>query len=102
MHVSPKKHLGQHFLTDENIALKIAQTIQNQIFNNILEIGPGTGVLTKHLITCYPDKKLKVLEIDTESVEYLNLNYPNLEVISGDFLKIETKYPIRLRKSTDF
>ena len=82
MHVSPKKHLGQHFLTDENIALKIAQTIQNQNFKNILEIGPGTGVLTKHLITCYPDKDLKVLEIDKESVEFLNVNYPSLKVIS--------------------
>jgi 16S rRNA (adenine1518-N6/adenine1519-N6)-dimethyltransferase len=91
MHVSPKKHLGQHFLTDENIALKIAQTIQNQNFKNILEIGPGTGVLTKHLITCYPDKDLKVLEIDKESVEFLNVNYPSLKVISGDFLKIDNQ-----------
>jgi 16S rRNA (adenine1518-N6/adenine1519-N6)-dimethyltransferase len=91
MHVSPKKHLGQHFLTDENIALKIAQTIQGQNFNNVLEIGPGTGVLTKHLLTSYPNKDLKVLEIDNESVEFLNENYPSLKVISGDFLKIDIK-----------
>lgn len=91
MNVSPKKHLGQHFLTDENIALKIAQTINEQKFDNLLEIGPGTGVLTKHLLNCYSDKNIKVLEIDRESVSYLNLNYPSLQVVEGDFLKIDLK-----------
>ena len=46
--VKPKKHLGQHFLKDENIAHKIAQTLSLEGYNRVLEIGPGTGVLTKH------------------------------------------------------
>jgi 16S rRNA (adenine1518-N6/adenine1519-N6)-dimethyltransferase len=85
--VTAKKHLGQHFLKDESIAKNIADTLNLEHYNDVLEIGPGMGVLTKYLlekpITTY------VIEIDTESVTYLNSNYPKLEnkIISKDFLK---------------
>ena len=85
--VRAKKHLGQHFLTDENIAKQIADTLGFEGYDNILEIGPGMGVLTKYLLekptTTY------VIEIDTESVEYLHTHYPKLQgkIISKDFLK---------------
>lgn len=85
--VKAKKHLGQHFLTDENIAKKIADTLQLDGYDLVLEIGPGMGVLTKYLL----EKNIEtyVIEIDTESVEYLNAHYPKLhgKIISKDFLK---------------
>jgi len=89
MSVRAKKHLGQHFLKDEQIAQNIADSLTEKDYNNVLEIGPGMGVLTKYLLK----KKLKVhvIEIDTESVEYLKANYLNLadRIISKDFLKID-------------
>lgn len=90
--VRPKKALGQHFLTDLSVARRIADTLNtnaNETLNNlpVIEIGPGMGVLTQFLIQS--DKRLKVIEIDTESVEYLNKVYPELDVIEGDFLKID-------------
>ena len=85
--VKAKKHLGQHFLTDENIAKQIADTLTLNGYETVLEIGPGMGVLTKYLL----EKELEtyVIEIDTESVDYLNSHYPKLngKVISKDFLK---------------
>ena len=86
--VRAKKHLGQHFLTDESIAKRIADSLENHK-TNVLEIGPGMGVLTKYLIT-KDDISLKVVEIDTESVTYLEENYPSLKgnIVSGDFLKM--------------
>jgi len=87
--VQPKKHLGQHFLNDENTARKIADTLSLEGYDHVLEVGPGMGVLTKYLL----DKpvNVSVIEIDTESVAYLNGNYPKLHghVISGDFLKLD-------------
>ena len=85
--VKAKKHLGQHFLKDESIAKAIADTLNLQGYEDVLEIGPGMGVLTKYLlekpITTY------VIEIDTESVTYLDENYPKLKdkIICKDFLK---------------
>lgn len=85
--VKAKKHLGQHFLNDENIAQKIADSLTLEGYQNVLEIGPGMGVLTKYLlekpITTY------VIEIDAESVTYLQNHYPKLDgkIISKDFLK---------------
>jgi len=85
--VKAKKHLGQHFLKDESIAKAIADTLNLEGYEDVLEIGPGMGVLTKYLlekpITTY------VIEIDTESVTYLDANYPKLKdkIISKDFLK---------------
>lgn len=85
--VRAKKHLGQHFLNDENIAQKIADSLTLKGYSNVLEIGPGMGVLTKYLL----EKPIAtyVIEIDTESVDYLQKHYTKLEgkIISKDFLK---------------
>ena len=87
MSVKAKKHLGQHFLTDENVAKNIADTLSLYGYQKVLEIGPGMGVLTKYLL----QKPIEtfVVEIDTESVAYLEENYKELEhhIISKDFLK---------------
>lgn len=87
--VRAKKHLGQHFLNDETIAENIANTLSFEGYNNVLEIGPGMGVLTKYLL----QKKTTtyVIEIDTESVEYLKSHYLNLadRIIEKDFLKYD-------------
>lgn len=87
--VRAKKHLGQHFLKDENIAKKIADTLTLQGYKDVLEIGPGMGVLTKYLLK--KDIKTHVIEIDTESVEYLKNNYLNLSdrIYEKDFLKYD-------------
>lgn len=83
--VKAKKHLGQHFLKDVNIASKIVGSL-NPATTSVLEIGPGMGVLTRFLVE--KPLKLKVVEIDRESVNYLNTQYPSLEVIEADFLKL--------------
>ena len=87
--VKAKKHLGQHFLKDESIAKAIADTLSLEGYNDVLEIGPGMGVLTQYLL----DKPTNtyVIEIDTESVAYLDANYPKLKdkIISKDFLKYD-------------
>lgn len=85
--VKAKKHLGQHFLNDEGTAQKIADTLNLEGYDDILEIGPGMGMLTKYLLE--KDTNTHVIEIDTESVAYLETNYPKLQgkIISGDFLK---------------
>lgn len=83
--VSAKKHLGQHFLNDQSIAENIVNQLEFKN-KNILEIGPGMGVLTQFL--CKKEVNLQVVEIDKESVFYLRLNYPELKIIEGDFLKI--------------
>ena len=86
--VRAKKHLGQHFLKDESIAKRIADNLRGEA--SVLEIGSGMGVLTKYLKDNSAVKALKLVEIDTESVTYLNENYPELkqDIISGDFLKM--------------
>ena len=85
--VRPKKHLGQHFLKDENIARKIVNSLGPEV-QNVLEVGPGMGVLTKNLIL-KEFKDLRVAEIDEESVIYLTTHFPELKIISGDFLKLD-------------
>jgi 16S rRNA (adenine1518-N6/adenine1519-N6)-dimethyltransferase len=89
MSVKAKKHLGQHFLTDETIAQNIANTLITTGYDTVLEIGPGMGVLTKYLLQ--KNYTLYVIEIDTESVAYLEKNYPQLQprIISKDFLKLD-------------
>ena len=84
--VRAKKFLGQHFLTDETIAQRIVDSLQ--LKSKVLEIGAGMGVLTKYLIPQTED--FKIVEIDSESVDYLNANFPALKdkIIEGDFLKI--------------
>ena len=90
--VRAKKHLGQHFLNDEQIAFDITDLLSDTT-KNVVEIGPGMGVLTQFLVK--KDFKTEVVEIDTESVFYLRLNYPELEVHDGDFLQLnlKEKYP---------
>lgn len=87
MTVRAKKHLGQHFLKDESVAKNIADTLSYKGYEKILEIGPGMGVLTKYLLE--KPVETNVIEIDTESVAYLEANYPKLHghIISKDFLK---------------
>ena len=65
-----KKSLGQHFLKDENVITKIIEALQQHPFTNLLEVGPGGGALTKHLITL-PNINFKAVELDAEKVEYL-------------------------------
>lgn len=88
--VKAKKHLGQHFLTNEKIATEIVALIETkERKKNVLEIGPGMGVLTKYLLQ-NKDINLSVVEIDTESVAFLKENYPSLSthIIEKDFLKL--------------
>ena len=89
MSVRAKKHLGQHFLKDELIAQQIADSLTQKGYKNVLEIGPGMGVLTKYLLK--KPLTTHVIEIDKESVEYLQAHYLNLanRIISKDFLKID-------------
>lgn len=84
--VVPKKNLGQHFLTDQNIARKIVDCLGSNV-PDVLEIGPGTGVLTQFLLQ-RTELNLQLIEIDRDSVTYLHENYPQLKNIwSEDFLK---------------
>jgi 16S rRNA (adenine1518-N6/adenine1519-N6)-dimethyltransferase len=86
--VRPKKYLGQHFLNDQNIARKIVKSLNyGAECRDVLEIGPGMGVLTQYLIE--QDIDLKVIEIDPEAVTYLKEHYPKLEIIEADFLKFD-------------
>jgi len=98
--VKAKKHLGQHFLTDEAIAQQIAETLTYNGYNKVLEIGPGTGVLTKYILQ--NDVDVIAMDLDTESIAYLNQNFllehPNLiqrkgsfTVLEADFLKQDLK-----------
>lgn len=87
MTVRAKKHLGQHFLKDKNIAQRIVDSLTWEDYNQVLEIGPGMGVLTKFLIEA--KQNISVVEIDHESVEFLQKNYPELTVYSEDFLKMD-------------
>ena len=91
MKVRAKKHLGQHFLNDENIARDIAEGLTWEGYDRVLEIGPGMGVLTKYILQA--KKNIEVVEIDTESVEYLQEVYqpfyPGFKIHSEDFLKMD-------------
>lgn len=87
--VKPKKALGQHFLTDLDVAARIAATLDSFKGLPVVEVGPGMGVLTQFLLPTHPD--LSVVEIDPESVAWLNENYPALKgrIIEADFLKLD-------------
>ena len=87
--VRPKKFLGQHFLTDMSVANRIADTVDACPSLPILEVGPGTGVLTQFLLR--KGRELKVVEIDRESVPYLKNHFPALadNIIEGDFLRMQ-------------
>ena len=87
--VKAKKHLGQHFLKDLNIAQKIADTLSLKNYKKVVEIGAGMGVLTQFLLK--KDVDVHIVEIDKESVDYLEANYPALrgKIIADDFLKYD-------------
>ena len=87
--VRPKKNLGQHFLTDLNIAKRIADTVDACPELPVLEVGPGMGVLTQYLME--KPRPMKVVEIDSESVAYLNEKYPRLRenILGEDFLRMD-------------
>jgi len=83
--VRAKKFLGQHFLKDLSVAQKIAETL---VAGRTIEIGPGMGVLTQYLLK-NPQIQLTAIEIDRESVAYLREWYPELDLVEGDFLKLD-------------
>ncbi|QNF35024.1 16S rRNA (adenine(1518)-N(6)/adenine(1519)-N(6))-dimethyltransferase RsmA [Adhaeribacter swui] len=88
--VNPKKHLGQHFLTDENIAARIVNQLSPATTpKQVLEIGPGMGVLTNYLIQ-RPEFTITLIDIDRESIAYLKESFPELtdRIIEADFLRI--------------
>ena len=87
--VRAKKHLGQHFLKDEVIAQKIADTLNFNGYHKVLEIGPGTGVLTKYLLE--KDIELAAMDLDRDSISYLEANYlnKNLQLLEADFLRYD-------------
>ena len=87
--VRPKKALGQHFLTDMSVARRIAGTVDACKGMPVLEVGPGTGVLTRFLLEAGHD--LKVIEIDRESIDYLNTHFPELQgrILAEDFLQAD-------------
>jgi len=87
--IRPKKHLGQHFLKDENIARKIVGYISKDIIN-IIEVGPGIGALSKYLLE-NPSLNTYFFEIDNEAVLYLQQHYPSIsnKLIAEDFLKTD-------------
>ena len=87
--VKPKKKLGQHFLNSSDIAKQIVDCIDSENIDSIIEVGPGMGILTQHIIGF--SKKSYFVEIDNESVKYLKENYPLIKdsIIEEDFLKLE-------------
>ena len=101
--VRAKKHLGQHFLNDEAVAKKIGDTLTLNGYKNVLEIGPGTGVLTKYILE--KEITLLAMDLDTESIEYLKTHFKfehrdianddKLTVLETDFLKydLDTVFP---------
>ncbi len=93
--VRPKKHLGQHFLKDLSIAEQIAGILSGEGYDRIVEIGPGMGVLTQFLLKS--DKEVFVVEIDGESVRYLEQSFPELHkhIIPGDFLRLPLQETIQ-------
>jgi len=87
--IQPKKNLGQHFLKDKNIASRVASSLTGTGYTSVLEIGPGSGILTEFLLERnFSD--FRVIEIDNESVHFLRERFPGLSgIIRGDFLKMD-------------
>jgi 16S rRNA (adenine1518-N6/adenine1519-N6)-dimethyltransferase len=96
--VIAKKRLGQHFLSDKEIAREIVMSLSGEGYSSVLEIGPGMGILTRFLIERnFAD--FRVIEIDDESVDYLKSNLPELtRIIKGDFLTfdLDAAFPEKL------
>jgi len=93
MQYTLKKALGQHFLKDENICKKITEALAQNSYNQLLEVGPGGGALTKYLLQI-PDIDFKAVELDEEKVVYLKHTYPALQdkIIHRSFLDIEPPF----------
>ena len=89
MYVKAKKHLGQHFLRDEDAAFRITQGLTHHGgYRDVIEVGPGTGALTKYLVQ-RDDIDLTCIELDRESVAYLHVTWPQLKVVQGDLLGMD-------------
>ena len=89
--VRPKKHFGQHFLKEDAIAQRIAEALTHHGgYRRVLEIGPGTGALTKHLMH-RTDIDLTCIELDTEAAAHLSAHHPDLRLIEGDFLRLDLR-----------
>src|SRR5260221_6070162 len=89
--VRAKNHLGQHFLTDKNIAAKIVESLQHgQNYRQVLEVGPGMGILSDILLQ-KSEYEVFLIDIDTESYLYLQKKYPQLgsRLINADFLEMD-------------
>lgn len=89
--VKAKKHLGQHFLRDENVAINIVNGLEDHSFQHLIEIGPGDGVLSKYLLEKYED--VLFLDVDIESIQHLKEVYPlhRDKFMLQDFLRYQTK-----------
>jgi 16S rRNA (adenine1518-N6/adenine1519-N6)-dimethyltransferase len=102
--VQPKKSLGQHFLKDAGIAGRVAASVTGEGYNSVLEIGPGTGILTGFLLKRnFAD--FRVVEIDYESVNYLHEHFPDLKnILTGDFLVMDLDhyFPDRMAITGNF
>src|SRR6185312_15354594 len=87
------KSLGQHFLKDEKVVQRIIEELQKNDFGNLLEVGPGGGALTKHLLQI-PQINFKAVELDEEKVNYLLKQFPSLQnnLINQNFLSIERPF----------
>jgi 16S rRNA (adenine1518-N6/adenine1519-N6)-dimethyltransferase len=91
LYVNPKKRYGQHFLKDENIARQISESLTlHQNYKQVLEIGPGTGILTKYLFRAIA-YQTHLIEVDSEAYQYLLEKYPEKkdQIIFGDFLRLD-------------
>lgn len=86
-----KKSLGQHFLKDDSISQRIVAALQQQTFTQLLEVGPGSGALTKHLVQL-PGIHFKAVEIDDEKIPYLQKLFPQLQLIHESFLDMQPPF----------
>jgi len=93
MQYTLKKSLGQHFLKDASICIKIKEALLEQEIAQLLEVGPGGGALTQHIYDI-PTKDFKAIELDTEKVNFLLHTYPELEgkLINADFLEMNVPF----------
>ena len=92
MEVRAKKALGQHFLTDERVASRIVESLGRSGVRDVLEIGPGMGVLTKYLLQ-REDIDLKLVELDSESVSYLLTHFSSMQgrLYEADYLRLDMR-----------
>ncbi len=93
MEYTLKKSLGQHFLKDENVCMKIVNELKQHAFKNLMEVGPGAGALTKYLMKL-PEINFKAVELDLEKVEYLENTFPGIKdkIIHKSFLDIDAPF----------